>query len=105
MYNYDFLKDKEHAINEKEQVLVSFGNKKLLVNIMLTDKNLLFFYDTEKDSPLKCSRISVVPQYEVLLKLSLDNLDYHIIDNFTEINFKSDVISIYNFNLDDFIKL
>jgi len=105
MYNYDFLKDKEHAINEKEQVLVSFGNKKLLVNIMLTDKNLLFFYDTEKDSPLKCSRISVVPQYEVLLKLSLDNLDYHIMDNFTEINFKDDVISIYNFNLDDFIKL
>ena len=105
MYNYDFLKDKEHAINEKEQVLVSFGNQKLLVNIMLTDKNLLFFYDTEKDSPLKCSRISVVPQYEVLLKLSLDNLDYHIIDNFTEINFKGDVISIYNFNLDDFIKL
>lgn len=105
MYNYDFLKDKEHAINEKEQVLVSFGNQKLLVNIMLTDKNLLFFYDTEKDSPLKCSRMSVVPQYEVLLKLSLDNLDYHIIDNFTEINFKSDVISIYNFNLDDFIKL
>lgn len=105
MYNYDFLKDKEHAINEKEQVLVSFGNQKLLVNIMLTDKNLLFFYDTEKDSPLKCSRISVVPQYEVLLKLSLDNLDYYIMDNFTEINFKSDVISIYNFNLDDFIKL
>ena len=105
MYSYDFLKDKEHAINEKEQVLVSFRNQKLLVNIMLTDKNLLFFYDTEKDSPLKCSRISVVPQYEVLLKLSLDNLDYHIIDNFTEINFKGDVISIYNFNLDDFIKL
>lgn len=105
MYNYDFLKDKEHAINEKEQVLVSFGNQKLLVNIMLTDKNLLFFYDTEKDSPLKCSRISVVPQYEVLLKLSLDNLDYYIMDNFTEINFKGDVISIYNFNLDDFIKL
>lgn len=105
MYNYDFLKDKEHAINEKEQVLVSFGNQKLLVNIMLTDKNLLFFYDTEKDSPLKCSRISVVPQYEVLLKLSLDNLDYHIMDNFTAINFKGDVISIYNFNLDDFIKL
>ena len=52
MYNYDFLKDKEHAINEKEQVLVSFGNKKLLVNIMLTDKNLLFFYDTEKDLSL-----------------------------------------------------
>ena len=105
MYNNDFLKDNDHAINEKEQVLVSFGNKKLLVNIMLTDKNLLFFYDTEKDSPLKCSRISVVPQYEVLLKLSLDNLDYHIMDNFTEINFKGDVISIYNFNLDDFIKL
>lgn len=105
MYNYDFLKDKEHAINEKEQVLVSFGNKKLLVNIMLTDKNLLFFYDTEKDSPLKCSKMCVVPQYEVLLKLSLDNLDYHIMDNFTEINFKGDVILIYNFNLDDFIKL
>lgn len=105
MYNYDFLKDKEHAINEKEQVLVSFGNKKLLVNIMLTDKNLLFFYDTEKDLPLKCSKMCVVPQYEVLLKLSLDNLDYHIMDNFTEINFKGDVISIYNFNLDDFIKL
>lgn len=105
MYNYDFLKDKEHAINEKEQVLVSFGNKKLLVNIMLTDKNLLFFYDTEKDSPLKCSRMSVVPHYEVLLKLSLDNLDYHIMDNFTEINFKGDVLLIYNFNLDDFIKL
>ena len=49
--------------------------------------------------------MSVVPQYEVLLKLSLDNLDYHIMDNFTDINFKGDVISIYNFNLDDFIKL
>mgnify|MGYP000653696526 FL=1 len=105
MYNYDFLKDKEHAINEKEQVLVCFGNKKLLVNIMLTDKNLLFFYDTEKDSSLKSSRMGVVSQYEVLLKLSLDNLDYHIMDNFTEINFKGDVILIYNFNLDDFIKL
>ena len=105
MYNYDFLKDKEHAINEKEQVLVSFGNKKLLVNIMLTDKNLLFFYDTEKDSSLKSSRMSVVSQYEIFLKLSLDNLDYNIMDNFTEINFKGDVISIYNFNLDDFIKL
>lgn len=105
MYNYDFLKDNEHAINEKEQVLVSFGSRKLLVNIMLTDKNLLFFFDTEKDSPLKCSRMNVVPQYEVILKLSLDNLDYHVMDNFTEINFNDDIISIYDFNLDEFIKL
>lgn len=105
MYNYDFLKDNEHAINENEQVLVSFGSRKLLVNIMLTDKNLLFFFDTEKDSPLKCSRMNVVPQYEVILKLSLDNLDYHVMDNFTEINFNDDIISIYDFNLDEFIKL
>lgn len=100
MYIYDFLKDNEHAINEREQVLISKFNEELFVNIILTNKKLLLFSKCESSS----SKI-LVPMYKVLFSFNLDNLDYHIEGNSTVISSNDSVIQLHNFNLDEFIKL
>lgn len=100
MYIYDFLKDNEHAINEREHVLVSRLGKNNFVNIILTNKKLLFFSKSEYNSHLNS-----VPVYRIVLSLNLDNLNYHIEDNSTIISFNSNVFQLYDFDLDEFIML
>lgn len=96
MYNYDFKKEK--VIYEKHNVFAEINNKELFVNIVVTDKNLLLFYNTESDFVTMKSRgIFVTPSYELLFKLDLENISYEVGDHNTYIN--NDEIILYDFVL------
>ena len=104
MYNYTFKENDEHVLNEAADVNIKFTNRNMLVNILLTNKNVLVFYDTERDNAMKAGGMQVVPQFEVLFKIDLGNMDYNIVDEDTIINIDNNVVNLYNFNLKDFIE-
>ena len=41
MYNYPFKENEEHVLNETENVNIKFAKRYMLVNILLTNKNVL----------------------------------------------------------------
>lgn len=96
MYNYDF---KNESIKlEKHNVFAEINSKELFVNILVTDKNLLLFYNTESDFVTQKSRgVFVTSSYELLIKLDLENISYEEEDNNTYIN--NDEIILYDFVL------
>ena len=76
----------------------------MLVNILLTNKNVLVFYDTERDNPMKSGGMQIMPQFEVLFKIDLSNMNYKIEDEDTIININNNKVTLYNFNLKNFIE-
>ena len=104
MYNYAFKENDEHVLNEAADVNIKFTNRNMLVNILLTNKNILVFYDTERDNAMKAGGMQVIPQFEILFKIDLGNMDYNIEDEDTIINIDNNVVNLYNFNLKDFIE-
>ena len=101
MYNYTFKENDEHVLNEAADVNI----RNMLVNILLTNKNVLVFYDTERDNPMKSGEMQIMPQFEVIFKIDLSNMNYKIEDEDTIININNNKIFIlYNFNLKNFIE-
>ncbi len=102
MYNYPFRDNKEYAISEKSSVNCMFDNKSILVNILLTNKNILIFNDS--DNPIKESKIKNLSEYKVLFKVPLDNMNYKVNDKDTLLNINDSIVTLYNFNIKDFIE-
>lgn len=104
MYNYTFKENNEHVLNEAADVNIKFEKRNMLVNILLTNKNILVFYDTERDSALKTRGMQVMPEFEVLFKVDLSNMDYTINDEDTILHMNGGSVTMYNFNIKDFIE-
>lgn len=104
MYNYTFKENNEHVLNEAADVNIKFEKRNMLVNILLTNKNVLVFYDTERDNALKTRGMQVMPEFEVLFKVDLSNMDYTINDEDTILHMNSGSVTMYNFNIKDFIE-
>lgn len=99
MYDYDFKK--ETVIKEATNVNLKFIDRYFLASILLTDKNILIFFDSNKDNVLKGSGVQVMPEYVLLTKLPLKDLTYQTKDEQITI---SDNLTIYNFDLNNFLK-
>ena len=97
MYNYAFKENDENVLNEAADVNIKFDKRNMLVNILLTNKNVLVFYDTERDSALKTGGMQVMPEFEILFKVDLSNMDYTL-------NVENTFVTMYNFNIKDFIE-
>lgn len=96
MYNYDFTKEtiKEEYIDK----LVSINDKEILVNIIITDKNLLFFYNYDNDFVTKKAQgILLTTNYELIFQEELNSLNYVCDEDNTYIN--NDEVIIYDFIL------
>lgn len=97
MYNYDFKN--ELVVFEYNDCLVENNDKVNVLNVLVTNKNILFFYNQENDFvTLKSRGIFVTPTYELVMRVNLKTLKYVVEDNNTIIN--SNII-IFNFNLKD----
>ena len=70
----------------------------------MKNHNLLVFFDTERDNPMKSRVMQIVPQFEVLFKIDLSNMNYKIEDEDTIININNNKVTLYNFNLKNFIE-
>ncbi|MBQ7030857.1 MAG: hypothetical protein IJN13_00600 [Bacilli bacterium] len=95
MYSYDF--ENESIICERHNVFAEIKEKELFVNVLVTDKNLLIFYNIENDIvTLKSRGVFVAPNYELLIKFDLKSIRYSCEDNNTYIN---DDVVLYDFVL------
>ena len=59
---------------------------------------------SDKGNILKGRGIQIMPQYEILFKVDLGNMDYKIVNEDTILNFNNNSIIFYNFNITDFIE-
>jgi hypothetical protein len=48
--------------------------------------------------------MQVMPEFEILFKVGLDNMDYIIKDEDTILNMNGGSVTMYNFNIKDFIE-
>ncbi len=76
----------------------------MLVNLVITDKKMLFFKDLTKESPLQ-TRINELPNYELIIDLlikdNIKNISYNNQD--TEIKINNESIILYNLNLNKYL--
>ena len=100
MYNYDF-KD-EFVVYEYNNCFSVVNNKEMFVNIIITSKNLLIFYDNNSNFiEKKAMGVFISPEYELIASLSLNELKYDCKDNNTSIN---NNIILYNFNIKNILE-
>ena len=99
MFNYDFTKNKEKAIYEDRSVLLDINNKEYNLAMIITNKNILLFNDTNKNNILRGRGIDIQPDYLLELSISLDKINYVIEEGNTYIKYKETDIIIYNFDL------
>jgi len=95
LYNYNF---KSEPVNfEYNDYLVKIGDKEVILNILVTNKNILLFYNQERDfAVLKSKGVFVTPTYELVMSIDLNELRYVVEDDNTIIN---DNIIIFKLNL------
>jgi len=99
MYLSDF--ENEKFMLEIMDNLVSINDREYTLNIVLSELNLLLFKNIKKDSVLSAREIHEMPEYELIVKINLNELKYDIDDNNTVINYSGNEIILYNFNLKD----
>ena len=88
-------------MKEETYLNLKFNKNYFIGSILLTNKNILIFFDTNKDSALKGSGVQVMPEYALLAKIPLKELKCTSTDEETIIN---NNLIIYNFNLKEFLK-
>ena len=99
MFNYDFAKNKENAIYENRNVLLDINNKEYNMAMIITNKNILFFNDVNKNNILRGRGIDIQPDYLLELSLPLNKISYVIEEDNTYIKYEQIEVIIYNFDL------
>ncbi|MDD5835868.1 MAG: hypothetical protein PUD34_01475 [bacterium] len=102
MYEYDF--NKENIVSEYKEITIKCDNTYYLVNILFTDKNILLFYDVNKNNVLKSRNVQVVEKFVLVLKQELNNINYKLQENNTILFVNENEVIIYNFNIENAIK-
>lgn len=102
MYNYDFKLNDEEILKEEANVQIKFDNNYFMSQIILTNKNIIFFVDTEQDNILKGRMVQITLQYEVLFKFKSNFKDYKVSDENTYLTINESQIILYNFDLQKF---
>ena len=107
MYNYDFKKNNESLLQELNNVLIEANKQQEIVNILITEKSILFFYNLTNNNPLPPHyRVGMLPEYELIMKVLINDakLYYRSSENFTEIVMEKGTIIIYNIDLTKYLK-
>lgn len=95
---YPFKENDEIVLNERENVLMKLNNKDILVNILLTSKNILVFYNSD----FKLNKRHISSNYKLIYKIDLSNMDYEI--KMGNTYFKNKDIIFYELDIEDFIR-
>lgn len=98
MYIYPFKENDEIIFNEREEVLIRLENKKLKVNILLSNKNILVFYNTDFNLDNK----HITSNYKLIYKIDLSNMEYEIKNKNSY--FRNIDVIFYDFDIEDFIR-
>lgn len=103
MYNYDFELNKEKVTFEKNNVIIEISDKTYELNILITNKNILFFNNVNKPNPLIASGIYIPPEYLLEISIPINELEYTCKENDTYLKHKNSKIIIYDFKLTDYL--
>lgn len=105
MYNYNFNDTNESIISIEKNVNIKIGQNYYFVDFVLTDVNVLIFYDVNCNNILKSRLVQNIPQLELLFKIKIEELKYEINnDNFVLI-VDNDKINCYDFDVSKFINI
>ena len=104
MYNYDFLKTHESILKEARDVNIKIGNKYFQTRFVLTEKNLLVFYDINRGNPIWGVGTYIPPELELLFSVLKEKVKYVIEDGNLYIIVDKQKINCYDFDLEGFLK-
>lgn len=105
MYNYNFKENNELLIKEEKNVNVKIKKNYYMTNFVLTEKHLLIFYDSNHNNALSSRLVQIMPQFELLLKIELNNIKYETNeDNFILI-VNDERINCYDFDVCKFANI
>lgn len=104
MYNYDFTNNKEKIKDEITNVEICFNNAYYLTNIVITNKNLLIFYDMNRDNVLKARGVQVLPDMNAIIRIPKKELKTRYDDINSYIKYQNSEVILYGINLEDYIE-
>lgn len=96
MYNYDLKNEK--IIHEIVDTLISIDESELIGNVLITEDKILIFRNLKRNSVLSGRGIHEIPEYELLLEIDSNKLEYEIEDNNTVLNLKEMEVILFNFD-------
>lgn len=105
MYNYNFNDSNESIICIEKNVNIKIGQNYYFVDFVLTNVNVLIFYDINCNDILKSRLVQNIPQFELFFKIKIEELKHEINnDNFVLI-VDNDKINCYDFDVSKFINI
>lgn len=103
MYNYNFKENDETLLKEKENIAIKIKDNHYQTNFVLTEKNLLAFYDINKGEPIWGMGTVPLKELYLLFKIPLDDLKYTREEDMLYIVNDNEKITCYNFDLENFL--
>ena len=104
MYNYNFKNENESIVKEKVNVNIKINDTYYKTNFVLTEKNLLVFYDINKGNPIWGTAAMPLPELHILFSIPIKNIKYEIREDNMYIILDNQEINCYDFNLEEFLK-
>lgn len=104
MYNYNFNKNNEKIQNEIPNVEIQLNKCYYLTNIVITNKNLLVFYDMNRDNPLKSQGVQVLPDMNAIISIPKNKLEKRSDNINSYIKYDNSEVILYGIDLDEYIK-
>ena len=101
MYNYDFKNKK--IVLELVNVLVSIDDKDLILNIIITNHDLLLFKNIKLNTVISGRGIYEMPEYELVFNAKLNDIKFKIDDLNTLIKYGDKEVILFNFDLNKVI--
>ncbi len=103
MYNYDFTKDNESIVNEQVNVNIKVNDTYYKTNFVLTEKNLLIFFDINKGDPIWGKGTTPLPTLYPLFTIPLDKIKYDVKEDNLYLIINNELVNCYDFNLKEFL--
>ena len=103
MYNYDFKKTHESILKEVRDVNIKIGKEYLQTRFVLTENNLLVFYDLNRGNPIWGAGTYTPPNLDLLFCIPKKNIVYEIEDNNLYLIVNKEKINCYDFDLKKFL--
>jgi len=97
MYNYNF--ECEKTLLEIVDNLATINDEEMRVNILITEENILIFKNIKENSVLNSRGMHEMPEYELIVKIKIDDIKYEFDEENTIIELSKKEIILYKFDL------
>lgn len=103
MYDYNFKENEESILKKATGINVMVDGNYYQTNFVLTEKNLLIFYDVNKGNPIWGVGTNPLPELYVLKSIPVDKANYELVDGNCYLVDEDTNINCYDFDLKTFL--